>query len=826
MFNTITEFMKRLSLSFLAVLSFLIFAGVSPSQAQNSLYDFVGNMKSYTNQDSHFEATLDNGAVRISYLKDVGFRVRYSFTGTFNPVFSYATANPMPQSESLSVSDRGDSLLVQAGGLTAVVHKKPFRISFTNSNGWDFIKESYGAGHEGKKLAHIIKWEDGTQFYGLGERPDDLIRTGKTYTLWNSDTPGYPKGTEPIYQSMPFYIGLNTKGAWGIFYDNSFKSQFDFGGQLKSDIGFYSKGGELRYYVFYGPKIKDILKKYTTLTGRFYMPPKWALGYQQSRWGYYPDKEFYRLADQFRSRQIPCDVFYTDIDYMNKYRVFSWSNRYFPHPKQMMSNLRNRGFKVIPIVDPGIKIDKDWDVFNEGVKKDVFVKYPDGTNYTGTVWPGKVYFPDFSNPDTRKWWGNHVADFINMGVAGVWNDMNEPAVFGGKTMPNIVQFDKEGKKASALEMHNLYGLLMARSSYQGQLQANPNKRPFIITRASFAGIQRYSSIWTGDNSAKWDDVKMTMPMVMSLGLAGVPDTGFDIGGFNGSPSGEMYMRFLQIGIFMPFSRTHTVIDSRRQEPWSYGQMYEYINKKLIQLRYKLLPVLYTSFYEHTQDGSPIIRPLSWDYQSNKDVWSIDDQFMFGDHMMVAPVVNKGANQRSLYLPKGKWYEFFSNKELDGGKEITVDAPIDAVNVYDKVFDHPYAGLPLFVQAGSVIPMQQVQQYVGEKDIKQMQLRVYDGASKESKLYEDDGESRNYENGDYRLTNFQTESSDTNLKINVSMKGNYTDAVSSFNWKVYGIYRAPKAVIVDGKEIESNYNQEDHTVSFTSDAKPMNIEIQK
>ncbi len=816
--------MKRLP--FVTLLSILVFAGVMTSKAQSSLYEFAGNLKSYKKSNDQFEAKLDNGAVRISYLKGVGFHVRYSFTGSFAPFFSYATVDPLPPYESLSVSDKGDSVLIKAGDLTAIVHKKPFRLSFANSDGWDFIQESYGAGHSGKKLAHVIKWEKGTQFYGLGERPDDLIRTNKTYELWNTDEPGYKKGTEPIYQSMPFYIGLNTKGAWGIFYDNSYKTQFDFGGQLKTHIGFYSEGGELQFYVFYGPQIKKIVQEYTTLTGRFYMPPKWALGYQQSRWGYYPDKEFYRLADQFRSREIPCDVFYTDIDYMNMYRVFSWSKKYFPHPVEMMSNLRKRGFKVIPIVDPGIKIDKDWDVFNEGVKKNVFVKYPDGTNYTGTVWPGKVYFPDFSNPVTRKWWAGHVADFINMGVAGVWNDMNEPSVFGGKTMPNFVQFDKEGKKASEIEMHNQYGLLMARSSYQGQLEANPNERPFIITRASYAGIQRYSSIWTGDNSAKWVDVKLTMPMVMSLGLAGVPDAGFDIGGFNGSPSGEMYMRFLQIGIFMPFCRTHTSIDTRRQEPWSYGQMYEYINKKMIQLRYKLLPVLYTSFYEHTLDGSPIIRPLSWDYQSNPNVWSIDNQFMFGDHMMVAPVVDEGANQRSLYLPKGEWYQFFTNKKYDGGQNITVNAPINAVNVYDKVFDHPYAGLPLFVQAGSVIPMQELQQYVGEKKITQMQLRVYDGASTESKLYEDDGESQKYHNGDYRLTTFNTESSSNDLKVNVSMKGDYSDAVTTFEWKVYGIDSEPQSVMVDGKKVDAKYDQNEHTVSFESDAKPMTVEIRK
>ncbi len=814
--------MKRLISSSI----FLILMSAAMANAQNGLYEFAGDLKSYTNDQNRFEAVLDNGAVRLSYLQGVGFRVRYSFTGSFAPLFSYATVTPMPPSGPLTVSDKGDSLLIHAGNLTAIVHKNPFRLSFANQSGWDFIRETFGAGHSGNKLAHIIDWEKGTQFYGLGERPDDLIRTGKTYELWNTDQPGYRKGTEPIYQAMPFYIGLNPKGAWGIFYDNSFRSRFDFGGQLKSDIGFYADGGDLCFYVFYGPKIKQILKEYTTLTGRFSLPPKWALGSQQSRWGYYPAAQFFRLANEFRTREIPCDVLYSDIDYMHGYRVFTWNKKYFSHPEQMMEKLADRGFKFIPIVDPGIKIDSSWNIFEDGLKKDVYVKYPDGSNYVGTVWPGRVNFPDFSNPGTRAWWGDHVSKFIKQGVDGLWNDMNEPSVFGGKTMPNIVVFDKEGMKASALEMHNLYGLLMARSSYEGQLKAYPNRRPFIITRASYAGIQRYSSIWTGDNSAKWSDVKLTMPMVMSLGLAGVPDAGFDIGGFNGSPDGEMYMRFLQIGIFMPFCRTHTAINTRLQSPWSYGQMYEYINKKMIELRYRLLPELYTSFYEHILSGSPIIRPLVWTYQSDRKTWGIDDQFMFGDHMMVAPVVDEGATQRTLYLPKGLWYEFFTNKTYDGGRKITVDAPIDAVDVYDKIFTHPYAGLPLFVQAGAVIPMQAVQQYVGQKDIKKMTLRVYDGGSKTSKLYEDDGKTQNYRKGQYRLTTFTTKSGSRDLKLDISQTGDYSGGVSSFDVKVYGLKKAPHSTVVDGKRVDAQYQKTTGILVFSIPSSARHVEIRR
>ncbi len=324
-------------------------------------------------------------------------------------------------------------------------------------------------------------------------------------------------------------------------------------------------------------------------------------------------------------------------------------------------------------------------------------------------------------------------------------------------------------------------------------KAEPNKRPLIITRAAFSGIQRYSSMWTGDNAATWDHVYLTMPMVMSTGLAGEPFAGFDIGGFIGSPSGEMYMRFLQIGVLMPFCRTHTVADSRAQEPWDYGQMYTYINRKFIRFRYKILPVLYTSFYESTLDGSPIIRPLVWQFQNDPRVYHIDDQFMLGDHLMAAPVHKQGMNSRTLYLPDGKWYGFFNNKEYKGGKDITVNAPIDAVNVYNKDFTHPYAGLPLFAQAGSVIPMQPVQQYVGQKKITNMTLRIYAGASQKSYLYEDDGKSQEYHKGVFRFTTFQTESSTQELSLDIKMNGHYDGAVSGFKAEVYGLDKAPEKV---------------------------------
>ncbi|HYW34295.1 MAG TPA: glycoside hydrolase family 31 protein [Balneolaceae bacterium] len=805
----------------------LVIFGVGTSRAQeNSLYHFSGNLQHYSQTGNVVNCRLTNGAVKIAYLKGIGFRIRYSFSGQFKPLFSYATVDTLPRETPIKITNDGSALVLKSGNEILHIQKKPFRITYQNSAGQTFMKDWFGAGHQGDKIAHIVKRPKGSVYYGLGERPDNLDRSGKRYVLWNTDHPGYPRGTEPLYESYPFYIGLHNDKAYGVYYDNSYKSMFDFGGQLKTGLGYYAAGGELRFYVFYGPSIKKVLQEYTRLTGRAPLPPKWALGYQQSRWTYYPAKELYRLKDQFRSRNIPCDVFYLDIDHMRGYRDFTWDKNYFPHPKQMLDSLRNDGIKVVTILDPGIKKDSTYSVYNEGLKKNAYVKYPDGTNYTGTVWPGKVAFPDFSNPKARNWWGGLVGNWHREGVAGMWIDMNEPSVFGGKTMPYITQFDKDGHKASEYEMHNEYGLLEAKATYNGLKKANPNRRPFIVSRAGFSGIQRYAAIWTGDNTARWQDVALTMPMVMGTGLAGEPFVGFDIGGFNGSPTGQMYMRFLQIGVLMPFCRTHSSKGTVTQEPWDYGHMYTYINKKLIQLRYKLLPDLYTAFYEHTQTGAPVVRPLVWAYQDDPNTYHINDQFMLGDHLMAAPVIHKNKNSRKLYLPKGTWYEFFNNTKYEGGKTIKVSAPIDAVDTYNKVYTHPYAGLPMFVQAGAVIPMQKVQQYVGQKDITNMNLRVYAGGSRKSKLYEDDGVSQDYHHGDYRLTDFQTQSNASTLDVNVSMKGSYSGAVKTFTWQIYGLNKRPKSIEAKGNQIKFNYDEKNHIVTFKTDAKPMKVKINK
>lgn len=762
------------------------------------MYQYIGDLTHYREITGGIEAAAGpEHTLRVEYLEDTGFRVRYASPGPFSKLFSNATLENPPQPKSIRVRDHDNFIVLQAGDAEAIIHKTPLRLTFRDPSGFEFHKDSFGAAFREGKVAHFTHKPPQAVYYGLGEKAGGLNRTNRAFTNWNTDMPGYGKHEDPLYKTFPFYIGLQGGTAWGVFYDNPFKTDFDFGARLKDHAGYYADGGELRYYVFYGPGIKRVLQCYTGLTGRTPLPPLWSLGYHQSRWSYYPEHEVRLLAEEFRQRSIPCDALHLDIDYMDGYRVFTWDERHFPHPRKMLSDLKDKGFKVVVLVDPGVKTDPDYPVYREGLQSGFFATLPDGSPYRGEVWPGETCFPDFSHPGARIWWGNRHRMLIDQGVRGIWTDMNEPAVFGGKTMPDIVLFHNEGRGGGHAEMHNQYGLLMAKATYEGLVDIRSDERPFVLTRAAYAGVQRYSSVWTGDNSATWDDVGLAPPMLMGLGLAGVPFAGYDIGGFTGTPDGEMYLRSLQIGAFAPFMRTHTAFDTGRQEPWSYGKEYEHINREIIRFRYRLLPYLYTAFYQHTQTGSPVMRPLVWEFQDDEQVYDMDDQFLFGDHLMVAPVVKKGSEQRTVYLPRGNWYNFFTGERVQGGQTITVKAPLITVDIFNKVYDQPLRGIPVFVRAGAAIAMGEVQQYTGEKETTALDLKLFDGSSR-SLLYEDDGHSFHYEKGAFRLTTIETRSAGRYLEIETRQTGAFEKAAGLFRAAITGLTHPPATVTLNGE----------------------------
>jgi alpha-glucosidase len=607
--------------------------------------------------------------------------------------------------------------------------------------------------------------------------------------MWNSDTPAYKEGTDPIYQDIPFYLGWQSGAAYGIFFDNSYRTHFDFAGESVEYMSFTAEGGEMNYYFFWGPSIKKILGRYADLTGHLPMPPKWALGNQQSRWSYFPDTLAEEAVRRYRAEDLPLDVLYLDIDYMQGYRVFTWNRQGYPDPTAFTGKLRKQGVKVVVIVDPGVKYqppepgvadnatnpevtaqDKSYYVFNQGLAKDYFLKRADGKLWIGAVWPGKAVYTDFTLDAAARWWGDLHRAYLDHGVAGIWNDMNEPSDFldqTGKTQMDVVTYDG-GTNSPYAGNRNVFALNEARATYEGLERLRPNDRPYIITRAGYAGIQRYSTMWTGDNTTTWDAMALSIPMFQTLGLSGEPFVGADAGGFIGRTDAELLTRWYQIAFLTPFCRNHAQRDAYDHEPWRFGAYYEDIIRKYLKLRYRFLPFLYTALEEAHRTGVPIFQPLLLNYQDDANTLAIDDEFMVGGDLLVAPILNPGSTGRLVYLPKGTWFDYWTGRQIAGGRMIHAEAPLETV--------------PFYVRGGAIIPMGPEMNYVGERATDPLTFEIYPDAQGNARtsLYEDDGVSPAYRNGVERRTNVTYHAS----QIDVSATGSYQPGPRKMHFVVH------------------------------------------
>ena len=724
--------MKILKSSF--VLAALLAACTQTLSAQ-SLIRQVGNVKSVTIDNQTVDIGTDGAFIRLIVYSPNIVRVRIDKQKLADD-FSYAViSQPVPTKVIINQND--SELNLTTDSLKVNITKKPYRITFTNLSGEVINQDEQGLSTSwvNESVTTYKKMQEGEHFIGLGEKTGPLDRRGNAYTNWNSDTYAYTTNQDPIYSTIPFYIGVHHNVNYGIFMDNTWQSDFNFGASNDRFASFGAKGGEMNYYVIYHKQLADIITSYTNLTGRMKLPPMWSLGYQQNRYSYYPESEVLRIAESLREKQIPADGITLDIHYMDKYKVFSWDANRFPDPSAMTKKLNNMGFKVTLIVDPGIKVEKGYGVYDRGVKEDIFAKYADGSYYTGQVWPGWCHFPDFTDPKGRAWWGTELKKYAAEGISGIWNDMNEFSTWGQKAPDNIL-FNNEGKTAAHPQIHNVYGLEMIRASYEGYKAARDNKRPFILTRSGYAGLQRYAAMWTGDNRAENDHMLLGVRLMNSLGLSGVPFSGMDIGGFTGGASPSLYARWMQIGAFNPYMRNHSGINSKASEPWAYGEEVLEITRNYINLRYKLLPYLYSSFYDATQTGKPIMRSLAIDYTHDDNIYNglYENQYMFGGSFLVFPfdgVTNFG----KLYFPAGKWYDLYTGQVQQGNQKIGLDLGISK--------------LPVYVKESSIIPMQALIQNTTEKPADTLYVHVYKGdIHNKFVYYEDDGESFGYEKGDF------------------------------------------------------------------------------
>nr|WP_321023310.1 TIM-barrel domain-containing protein [Clostridium neonatale] len=636
------------------------------------------------------------------------------------------------------------------------------------------------------------KMEDNMYFYGLGEKTGHLNKKSYHYVNWNTDNPS-PHGEtfDRLYKSIPFLISIKDTTAFGIFFDNHFKTYFDMGRDNKEYYYFAADDGNLDYYFIYGPEVKKVVEGYTKLTGTVPLPQLWTLGYQQCRWSYENEERLMEIANNFRERGIPCDTLYLDIDYMDGYRVFTWDKNKFKDPSGLLKRLRDMGFKVVTIIDPGVKVDTEYNIYKEGLENGYFAKDNEGITYRNEVWPGTSVFPDFLNSNVRKWWAKNQKIMMDNGVSGIWNDMNEPASFNGP-LPDDVMFDNDGIPVMHKEAHNVYAHFMDKATYEG-IKCETGKRPFIVTRACYSGTQKYSTVWTGDNVSTWEHLRMSIPMLMNLGLSGFGFCGTDVGGFGHDASAELLQRWVQVGAFTPLFRNHSAMGTRDQEPWAFDELTEEINKKYIKLRYKLIPYLYDLMWSMSKNGAPVIRPLLFNYQNDKNTYEINDEFMCGDNILVAPVVEQGKKARMVYLPYGdNWIDYWTKEEFEGGSYIIKETPIDVC--------------PIYVKAGAVIATSEEQNYIGEKVYEKMIFEVFLG-SKESKSkyyhYLDDGESFKYQIGEYNAYKIKV-SVDDNVEIKVkTLEKGYNDKLREMEFRIHNLNN--KKVIINGqnKKISDN-----------------------
>jgi len=703
----------------------------------------------------------DNSQVQLTILAPDLVRVRASFT---KPIpardHSWAIAKVDWPTPRWNLSEGSDVITIATDELEVVIRRSPLLIEFRDARTHRVLNSderpmSYDTNGQlnsmmfdpkaGMFVAASKRLGFDEHFYGLGEKASRLDKRRSSFVNWNSDTPGYNEGRDPIYQTIPFYIGLQRGVAYGIFFDNSYRSYFNFGQSSQQRAWFGAEGGEMNYYFFYGPAIKKILGRYADLTGHMPLPPLWALGNQQSRWSYYPDTMVEEVVNEYRRRDLPLDVVHLDIDYMHGYRVFTFDKERFPDPKGLSDKLGRQGVKLVTIVDPGVKQPQDknerYHAYDQGLEKNFFQHRRNGDLFVPRVWPGESVFVDYTMPEARRWWGDLHRAYTDNGIAGIWNDMNEPSDFVGQTGKNqldVVSYD-EGEKTTHAKNRNTFGLLMARATYEGLERLRPDRRPYVITRAAYAGIQRYSTMWTGDTNSTWEALALNIPMFTSLGLSGEPFVGSDVGGFIGRGNGELLVRSYQVSFLAPFCRNHKVIDGYDQEPWRFGKYYEDIIRKYLKLRYSMLPFLYTTLEEAHRTGVPLFRPLMLNYQDDESTYNLDDQFMIGDDLLVAPILKPDVTRRLVYLPAGSWYDYWTNRKYAGGTMISVEAPLDTV--------------PMFVRAGAIIPTGPPLNYVGEKPVDTITLNVYpdDTGAASTTLYEDDGLTPAYKNGNFRRT---------------------------------------------------------------------------
>lgn len=670
------------------------------------------------------------------------------------PPVPYAIARKNWEEVETILSEIGDDWQLSSEKITITV-KVDGSIQFNDQEG-KRLRQELPPQKAGSALTHQAVLQPEEHIYGLGERAAPLnLRDPKdgrleaNYQMWNFDAAGmYGPGSDPLYICIPLYLGLHERGSYLVFYENSFAGNFKFDNR-QNQVTANFEGGSLRYYLITGTPA-TILERYTELTGRPAMPPKWALGYHQSHWGYRTEQAVREEVEGFVEHDLPLSAVHLDIDVQVGFRAFTIDPNRFPNMLEFTKELMARGVRFITILNPGIKYSRQSQLFLEGQVLGAFCRQPNGELVSGPVWPGWCVFPDYTNPVVREWWSRQYRYMLDVGVAGFWHDMNEPAAFitwGDRSLPKSTQHFMEGRGGDHREAHNIYGMMQAQASYEGLRGYQAGQRPFIVSRAGWAGLQRYSWTWTGDIECTWEAMRQTVATVVGLGLSGIPYSGPDIGGFQGNPPAELYLRWFQMASFLPFCRTHSSNNAENRRPWSYGEPTLKSIRELLVLRYRLLPYFYTLAWQANQTGTPLVRPVFWADFTDQKLWGIEDAFLLGNALLVCPIFEAEARSRLVQLPQGRWYNFWNDESMEGPGEVELEAPLETI--------------PLLVKACSLLPLEEG---------KQLQLHLYPPVvgSCENVVYSDAGDGY----GQWRLDRLQMVWVEGGLDVFWQQEGEY------------------------------------------------------
>ncbi len=782
-------------------------------------FDSLGSCRSFDWSTNGITLTTSSSRVDIEALSESVIRVRMIPLDQNGPRLprSFSVVDPKWPQPAVTQEDNPDCARLSTRGITVEVHKHPLRVSFLRPDGTQIAADSSarGMGWTERGAGCYKTFAPGDHFYGFGERTGFLDKQGSAMTLWNTDANPHTPGTDSLYVSIPFFIAFSGESAYGVYMDTAARSTFNMGKPESmpwtsdfelpplaypetspGEYWFGTEGGRLDYYFFAGPGIPDVVRAYSDLTGRMQLPPLWALGYHQCRFSYCPESQVLEVAQAMRKADIPCDAIYLDIDYMDGFRVFTLRPRYFPDPARLISTLRKDGFKVVTIVDPGIKTDTAYRVYRQGRRKRVFIKRPDGKVYKGRVWPGIVAYPDFTKPESRTWWADNHAVLFNAGVRGIWNDMNEPSNFATDTgtLDETAIHGEPGEEAEHAYVHNAYGNLMSQATSEAFARLLPGTRPFVISRAGCGGIQRNACVWTGDNSSWWEHLLMAIPMCCNMSLSGVSFVGADVGGFLGNAHPELVTRWTQFGAFAPLFRNHSMIRSTPQEPYALGEPYTSICREYIKLRYRLLPYLYTLMRQCSQDGTPVMRPMVYDFPDDPAVHTMYDQFMLGPDIMVAPVYMQGAVNRAVYFPRGRWAGLTNRQIVESAGE-------------HRLIPCPLNEIPVYLREGAILPQGREMDYVGQREQAIESIDIFPSSTVPERtfsLYVDDGETLDYKDGKFGFIDISCDARRSGrLAVTITSRDESYPCVMDVGVvHLLGVPAAPRSVELDGRALPS------------------------